>query len=176
MSWYIDLINRGCHLGIWICLLITHLVEDIEILLHIKFRWILFSGCRGKVENVSAYQWLGQPSWFFHHSNYTILVDDVEILLPAKFRWVLFSGFRGEVKKVSANQRQGRPSCFSDQSENHKLGRGRWDLASCQVSSNSVQRFQRRSRKCESSLRMDRRKRRTITIAHLSLWLRWAKN
>ena len=29
-------------------------------------------------------------------------------------------------------------------------GRGRWDLASCQVSLNSVQRFQRRSRKCLS--------------------------
>ena len=31
-----------------------------------------------------------------------------------------------------------------------KLGRGRWDLASCQVSLNSIQRFQRRSRKCIS--------------------------
>ena len=29
-----------------------------------------------------------------------------------------------------------------------ELGRGRWDLASCQVSLNSIQRFQRRSRKC----------------------------
>ena len=31
-----------------------------------------------------------------------------------------------------------------------KLGRRHWDLASCQVSLNSVQRFQRRSRKCLS--------------------------
>ena len=54
----------------------------------------------------------------------------------------------------------------SDLHENHKLGRGRWDLASCQDSFNSVkrswdlascqdslnsvQRFQRRSRKCLS--------------------------
>ena len=44
----------------------------------------------------------------------------------------------------------GRPSFFSDRPEKHKLGRGRWDLASCQVSLNSVQRFQRRSRKCLS--------------------------
>ena len=29
-----------------------------------------------------------------------------------------------------------------------KLGRGRWDLVSCQVSLNSVQRFQRKSWKC----------------------------
>ena len=34
--------------------------------------------------------------------------------------------------------------------EKHKLGRGRWDFASCQVSLNSVQRYQRRSRKCLS--------------------------
>ena len=80
----------------------------------------------------------------------TNLVEGVEILLPVKFRWIPFSGFRGEVENVSANQRPGRPSCFSDQPEKHKLGRGRWDLASCQVSLNSVKRFQRRSRKCLS--------------------------
>ena len=80
----------------------------------------------------------------------TNLVEDIEILLPVKFDWILFSGFRGEVENVSANQRPGRPSCFSDRSEKHKLGRGHWDLASCQVWLNSVQRFQRRSRKCLS--------------------------
>ena len=80
----------------------------------------------------------------------TNLVEDVEILLPVKFRWILFSGFRGEVENVSVNQRPGRPSCFSDRPEKHKLGRGYWDLASCQVSLNSVQRFQRKSRKCLS--------------------------
>ena len=79
----------------------------------------------------------------------TNLVEGVEILLPVKFRWIPFSGFRGEVENVSANQRPGRPSCFSDRPEKHKLGRGRWDLPSCKVSSNSVQWFQRRSRKCE---------------------------
>ena len=39
---------------------------------------------------------------------------------------------------------------FTDQPEKHKLGRGLWDLASCQVLLNSVQRFQRKSRKCLS--------------------------
>ena len=34
--------------------------------------------------------------------------------------------------------------------EKHKLGRGRWELAFCQVSLNSVQKFQRKSRKCLS--------------------------
>ena len=80
----------------------------------------------------------------------TNLVEDVEILLPVKFCWISFSRFRGEVENVSANQRPGRPSCFSDRPEKHKLTRGRWDLASCQVLLNSVQRFQRRSRKCLS--------------------------
>ena len=80
----------------------------------------------------------------------TNLVEDVKNLLPIKFRWIPFSGFRGEVENVSANQRPGLPSCFSDQPEKHKLGRGRWDLASCQVSVNSVQWFQRRSQKCLS--------------------------
>ena len=80
----------------------------------------------------------------------TKLVEDIEILLPVKFRWIPFSGFRGEVEKVSAYQRPGRPSCFSDRPEKHKLGRGQWDLASCTVSLNSDQQFQRRSRKCLS--------------------------
>ena len=80
----------------------------------------------------------------------TNLVEHVEILLSVKFRWIPFSGFSEEVENVSANQRPGRPSCFSDRPKKHKLGRGRWDLASCQVSLNSVQRFQSRSRKCLS--------------------------
>ena len=79
----------------------------------------------------------------------TNLVEDVEFLLPVKFRWILFSGFRGEVENVSANQRPGPPSCFSDQPEKHKLSRGCWVLASCQVSLNFVQWFRRRSQKCE---------------------------
>ena len=78
----------------------------------------------------------------------TNLVEDIEILLPVKFCWIPFSGFREEVENVSANQRRVRPSCFSDRPEKHKLGRGRWDLASCIVLLNSVQRFQRISRKC----------------------------
>ena len=35
---------------------------------------------------------------------------------------------------VSTNQRPGWPSWFSDKPEKHKLGRGRGDLASSQVS------------------------------------------
>ena len=82
----------------------------------------------------------------------TNLVEDVEILVPVKFRWILFSGSKGEVENVSANQRSGWPSWFSDRPEKHKLGRGNWVLASCQISLNSVQWFQRRSLKCFSQL------------------------
>ena len=47
-------------------------------------------------------------------------------------------------------RRQGGHLVFSDRPEKHKLGRGRCNLASCQVSLNSVQRFLRKSRKCLS--------------------------
>ena len=119
----------------------TNLVEDIEILLPVKCRWIPFSGPRGEVVNVSANQMPGRSSFFSINPKNTNLVKDVDILLPVKFRWIPFSSFRGEVENVSANQRPGRQSCFSDRPEKHKLGRGRWHLASCQVSLYSVRRF-----------------------------------
>ena len=111
-------------------------VQDVEILLPVRFRWIPFSCFRGDVEYVSV-----------NHPENTNLVEDVEILLPVNFRWIRFSGFRGEVENFSANQRPWRQSCFSDWSKK-QIGRGRSDLASCQVSLNSVQWFQG-NRKCE---------------------------
>ena len=42
----------------------TNLVEDVEILLHVKFHQIPFSGFRGKVENGSANQKPGRSSCF----------------------------------------------------------------------------------------------------------------
>ena len=80
----------------------------------------------------------------------TNLVEDVEIFLPIKFRCRSFSGFRREVENVLHNHMPVSPSCFSDQPEEHARGRGHWDLAFYQVSLNSVQRFQRRIRKCFS--------------------------
>ena len=57
------------------CLLIgpknKNLVEDIEILLPVKFCWIQFSGFREEVENVSANQRLGWPSCFFQSARKT---------------------------------------------------------------------------------------------------------
>ena len=93
----------------------------------------------------------GSHLFFFQSAQKnTNLVEGIEILLPIKFRWIPFSGFSEEVENVSANQRPRRPFCFSNRPEKHKLDRVRWGLASCQVLLNSVQWFQRRSRKCLS--------------------------
>ena len=56
--------SQGGHLVFPIGPKNTNLVEDVEILLPVKFRWILFSGFRGEVENVSANQRPGWPSCF----------------------------------------------------------------------------------------------------------------
>ena len=101
--------------------------------------YIPFSSCR-EVESVSANQRPWQPSCFFDRPKKTNFVEDV-----VKFRQTLFSGSR-EVLTVSTNQRQGPSSLFSDQPEKHKL-LGRWDCVPCQVLLNSVQQFQRISRK-----------------------------
>ena len=42
---------------------------------------------------------------------------------------------------------QGGHLVFSDRPEKHRLGKGRCDLPSCPILLNSVQQFQRRSRK-----------------------------
>ena len=122
----------------------TNLVEAVEILFPVTFRWIPFSGQRRSQKCLSQSE-ARAAILFFQSSKNTYLVEDVKILLPAKFRWIPLGGFR-EVDNVSADQRQGWPSWLSDRFEKHKLGRRRWVLASCQVLSNNVQRYQRRSR------------------------------
>ena len=124
-------ISQGSHFYLQIRPKNKNLVDDVDILLPVKFRWILFSGLR-EVENVSPNQRPGRPSCFSDRPK----KHKLGILLPVKIHWILFSGFRGEVEHVSANQRPGRPSWFSDQPEKHKHGKGH--LASCQVLLNSV--------------------------------------
>ena len=101
------------------------------------------------VQCATFFWWIGQGGDFnllFRQKNLNFL-KDVEILLPVKFHWIPSAVSEEKSKNVSANQRPGRPSCFSDRPEKHKLSRWSWDLASCQVSMNSVQQFQRRSQK-----------------------------
>ena len=49
----------------------TNLVEDVEILLPVKFRLILFSGFKGEAENVPTNQRPGRPSCFFRSARKT---------------------------------------------------------------------------------------------------------
>ena len=91
-------IGQGGHFVLWSTRK-TNLVEDIEILLPVNFRWIPFSGCRGKAENVSANQRPGGNLGFPIGPKNTNLVEDVEILLSVKFSWFPFSGFRGEINQ-----------------------------------------------------------------------------
>ena len=105
--------GQGGHLGFPISLKITNLVEDMEILLPVKFHKIPFRGFRVEVKNVSANQRPGQPSCYSDRpEKNTDFVDDTEIFLPVKFPPIQFSGFRGEVENVSANQRPGQQSWF----------------------------------------------------------------
>ena len=104
--------GQGGHLVFTIHPKNTNLIEDVKILLPVKFRWIPFSDFRGEVENDWTNQRPGCSCFFSIGPKNTILVEDIVILLPAKFRWIPFCGFRGEVENVSANQRPGRQSCF----------------------------------------------------------------
>ena len=56
--------GQGGHLVFPIGPKSTNFVEDVEILLPVKFRRIPLSGFRGEVENVSANQRPGRPSCF----------------------------------------------------------------------------------------------------------------
>ena len=127
----------------------ANLVENVEILLPVSFIEFRSGVSVEKSKMSQPIRARGGHLVFLIDMKNTNLVEGFEVLLPVKFHWIPFSGFR-EVENVSANQRPGRPSCFSDLPEKHKLGRGRWYLAFCQVSLNSVQQFQRRSRKCLS--------------------------
>ena len=82
----------------------TWCVEDAEILLPVKFRWIPFSGFR-EVKNVSANQRPGQPFCFSDGPKNTNLVEDIEILLPVKFRWIPFSiSEKSKIRNLTTNR------------------------------------------------------------------------
>ena len=56
----------------------------------------------------------------------------------ARFSLLGYYIIRCHSECVSFDQRPGQPSWFFDQPEKHRLGRSRCDLASCQVSLNSI--------------------------------------
>ena len=148
-----------CHLflgqGGHFCLLIgpvnTNMVEDVE-----KFHWIPFSVSEEKSKMSKPIR--GQGGHLVFWSAWKIqtwgrTMRSCFLLSFVEFR----SAFSEEKSKMSQPIRgQGGNLVFSDRPEKHKLGRGHCNLASCQVSLNSVQRLQRRSRKClsQSEVRM----------------------
>ena len=73
-----------------------NLLENVEILLPIKFHWIPFSCSREEVENVWANQRPELPSWFSDLPEKQKMVKDLETLLPVKFHSILFSSCRSK--------------------------------------------------------------------------------
>ena len=60
----------------------------IDYFIPMKFHQILLSGSKGEVENASANQRSGEPSFRFQFSvrlQNTNLAEDIEFLLPVKF-------------------------------------------------------------------------------------------
>ena len=148
---YQQIRNKGGHLVFLINPRNTNLVEDIEILLPVKFPRIPFSGSRGEVENVSVNQKPGGHPDFPIDPKKTNFIEDTEILLPVKFRWNLWSSFKDEVVEFRSavseeNSKMSQPIKGKGghfvfpigQKKKQKIGRGHWDFASCQVSLNSV--------------------------------------
>ena len=102
-------------------------------------------------KNVSTNQRPGRPSCFSNRQEkHKLIRGRWDICFLSSF--VEFcSAVSEEKSKMSQPIRgQGSHLVFPIGQKKHKLGRGCWDLASCQVSLNSIQRFQRRSRKCLS--------------------------
>ena len=100
----------------------TNLVEDVEILLHVKLSWIKFSGFR-EVGNVTTNERPVLPSCFsVRPKTQTWLRTWRSCLLS---NYVEFhSAVSGEKSKMCQSinyQRPGLSSCFSDRPEKHKV-------------------------------------------------------
>ena len=156
----------------------TNLVEDIEILFPVKFRWIPYSVFRAEVRYVSANQRPGRPSCFFStNPKNTNLVEDIEILLPAKFRLIPFNGFRGEVEILSQSEARAAILFFPIRPKTQIWKRM---LSSCFLSSfiefcSVVSEEKSKMWKVNDRRQRDDRRtddgQRVITIVHLSLRL-----
>ena len=94
------IIGRGGHLVFPIGPKSTKLVEEVEILLFVKFRQIPLSGFKEQVLNVSVNKRPAVILFFPIGPKNTYLVEDVEFLLPVMLQHIPFSGFREEVKNV----------------------------------------------------------------------------
>ena len=115
-----------------------------------KFRWILLSSFKGEFENVSVDQRPGRSSCFFpispkkHKGTWQRTLRFCFLSSFVEFRWAVLEEKSNMFQQTRG---QGGHLVFPIGTKN-TLGRARCDLASCQVSLNFVQQFQRRSRKC----------------------------
>ena len=118
---------------------------------------------RGGVTLFFPENWKAKKTLNISSKNYRSLQMNYRYLQTVQYIPIRYS-----IEKVQTRGPKGHISCtwvqcatflrnrsrqtffFTHRPEKHKLGRERWDLASCQVSLNSVQRFQRRSQKCLS--------------------------
>ena len=87
------------------------------------------------------------PPLLLEHPKNTNLVEDFQYLLLFKFLQNLLSNWRVKAENVSTNQRPDN-RLVHRLIQKHKLGKGCWVLAFCQLSSKSISRFWR-SWKCE---------------------------
>ena len=98
----------------WISQKNTNLVQGVVILLPVKLRWILFSGCRGEVENVSANQRQGRPYCFSDSPEKHKLGRRCWHLASWQVSFNSVQRFKRRIRNVSANQMPGRPYSLSD--------------------------------------------------------------
>ena len=83
----------------------------------------------------------------------TNLIEGFDVLLPIKFRQNSFNSSGEKVEKCFS-QSEARAAIFDFRSARKtQIDRGLWGIASCQVSSKSIQRLRRRRRKIFQSIR-----------------------
>ena len=133
----------------------TNLVENIEILLPVKFHCISFSGFRKKVENISAYQRPGRPSCFsnrpakhkFSRGNWDLVYCQVSLNSVLRFH---------SSKKYLSQSEARVVILFFRSARKHPLAKGHWDVAYRQVSLNCVPQFQRTSKHVSTNRKQGR--------------------
>ena len=84
----------------------TNSIEDVEILLPVKFRWIPFSRFRNEVENVSSNQTPGWPSCFTDRPEKHILAPLID---GSRFLPVLGNSIRNWWSRTLCNLTRGGP-------------------------------------------------------------------
>ena len=93
----------------------------------------------------------GRPSCFSDQSENTNLVEDVKNSLPAHVLLNSIQRFQRKSRKCHSQSEARAAILLLGYARKHKLSRGHWDLASCQVLLNIVQWFHGRSNISTSS-------------------------